>query len=103
MNADRKALRDRIRAAYLVRPVLTRTMAEAYLDKYPEDGFVWAMYGDTLRSMGCFTEARTALVTARPRWTLQNRPFVDGSKPAISGGRDRVKVYRVASSGRKSV
>src|SRR5437773_6200309 len=30
-----------------------------------------------------------------PRWTLQNRPFVDGSKPAISGGRDRVKVYRV--------
>jgi hypothetical protein len=37
-----------------------------------------------------------------PRWTLQNRPFVDGSKPAISGGRDRVKVYRVASSWRKS-
>jgi hypothetical protein len=24
-----------------------------------------------------------------PRWTLQNRPFMDGSKPAISGGRDR--------------
>jgi hypothetical protein len=25
----------------------------------------------------------------KPRWTLQNRPFVDGSKPAISGSRDR--------------
>jgi len=23
---------------------------------------------------------------SKPRWTLQNRPFVDGSKPAISDG-----------------
>jgi tetratricopeptide (TPR) repeat protein len=65
MNVDREILRERIRTAYLVHPALTRTMAEAYLDKYPADGPVWAMYGDTLRSMGCFAEARTALVTAR--------------------------------------
>ena len=37
-----------------------------------------------------------------PRWTLQNRPFVDGAKPAISGRPRPVNVYLVASSWRKS-
>ena len=39
-------------------------------------------------------------VTTSPRWTPQNRPFVDGSKPAISepgSVRDRVMVYLAAS------
>ena len=40
------------------------------------------------------------LYAGYPRWTPQNRPFVDGSNPAISGPgsvRDRVKVYLAAS------
>ena len=39
-----------------------------------------------------------------PRWTAQNPPLIDTSKPAISDGRPRpVEFYFVASSGRKSV
>jgi hypothetical protein len=38
--------------------------------------------------------ARAAVVSGavqwpNPRWTPQNRPFVDGSKPAITRGRDQ--------------
>jgi len=40
-------------------------MAEVYLDKVPDDGVVWGMYGACLGSMGCFADARTALHTAR--------------------------------------
>jgi hypothetical protein len=39
-----------------------------------------------------------------PRWTGQNRPFVDTSKPAISGERlEASQFYFVPSSVRKSV
>jgi signal transduction histidine kinase len=42
---------------------------------------------------------------ALPRWTGQNRPFVDTSKPAISGERDRgrIEFYRTPSPVCKSV
>lgn len=40
----------------------------------------------------------------RPRWTLQIRPLIDGSKPAISGQRPRpVQFYFASTSARKSV
>lgn len=32
---------------------------------------------------------RTVRVILKPRWTGENRHFVDRSKPAISGGRDQ--------------
>jgi hypothetical protein len=38
-----------------------------------------------------------------PRWTSENRQFVDGSKPAISPVAETSEFYFVASSGRKSV
>ena len=39
-----------------------------------------------------------------PRWTLQIRPFVDSSKPAIVGRRPRLcEFYFAAASERKSV
>jgi hypothetical protein len=31
-----------------------------------------------------------------PRWTLQNRPFVDGSKPAITAQRPRQVIESIA-------
>ena len=65
MRKEQSVLRDRIRASWVAHPVSTRVMAEAYLAKYPGDGFIWAIYGETLRSLGCFDDARTALLTAR--------------------------------------
>ena len=38
-----------------------------------------------------------------PRWTAQNPPLIDSSKPAIAGRPRLVRFYLVASSGRKSV
>ena len=38
-----------------------------------------------------------------PRWTPQNRPFVDTANPAISASRDGVEFYRTAPSDRKVV
>ncbi len=49
---------------------------------------------------------KTAYATdqERPRWTAQNPPLIDTSKPAICERRPRpVEFYFVASSGRKSV
>ena len=40
---------------------------------------------------------------AVPRWTPQNRPFVDTANPAISASRDGVEFYRTAPSDRKVV
>jgi hypothetical protein len=38
-----------------------------------------------------------------PRWTVQNRQFVDRVKPAISGAAETGEFYFVPSSVRKSV
>ena len=38
-----------------------------------------------------------------PRWTVENRQFVDRAKPAISGAAETSEFYFVPSSGRKSV
>jgi Flp pilus assembly protein TadD len=40
-------------------------MAELYLERYPYDWLIWAYYGDSLRALGAFSLARTALDTAR--------------------------------------
>ena len=39
----------------------------------------------------------------RPRWTVENRQFVDRAKPAISGAAETSEFYFVPSSVRKSV
>lgn len=44
----------------------------------------------------------TLSVSRQPRWTPQNRPLVDGSRPATTVGPKRVEVYRVAGSCCKS-
>ena len=38
-----------------------------------------------------------------PRWTVENRQFVDRAKPAISGAAETSEFYFVPSSVRKSV
>jgi len=56
-----------------------------------------AAFLDVMRALHILTLGRLALIVAMvatpiaafaqgtgPRWTLQNRPFMDGSKPAIS-------------------
>lgn len=65
MDKERKTLRDRIETSWGQWPVLTRVMAELYLERYPSDWLIWACYGDTLRALGRFALARTALQTAR--------------------------------------
>lgn len=40
---------------------------------------------------------------SEPRWTVENRQFVDRSKPAISGAAETSEFYFVPSSVRKSV
>jgi hypothetical protein len=43
-------------------------------------------------------------ISFRPRWTVQNRPLIDGSKPATRSGRPRLsEFYFVPFSVRKSV
>jgi hypothetical protein len=39
----------------------------------------------------------------KPRWTVENRQFVDRAKPAISGTAETSEFYFVPSSARKSV
>jgi tetratricopeptide (TPR) repeat protein len=77
VDRGKKELGDRINAEWSVHSVLCRSMAEVYLERYPTDGFIWAIYGDTLRRLGCFAEAATALQTARGLVeTDANRAFV---------------------------
>jgi tetratricopeptide (TPR) repeat protein len=64
MDSDRDAARAAITDARRRQPVLTRELAEAYLERYPDDSVVWACYGDALSSMGCFSKARVALQRA---------------------------------------
>jgi hypothetical protein len=45
----------------------------------------------------------TARKSNEPRWTSENRQFVDGAKPAISPAAETSEFYFVASSVRKSV
>ena len=42
-------------------------------------------------------------VAMQPRWTAENRQFVDRAKPAISGAAETSEFYFVLSSVRKSV
>jgi tetratricopeptide (TPR) repeat protein len=58
-------LRDRIDDAWEDHPVLVRVMAEAHLEAHPRDGYIWTKYGDALRRLGCFAEAKAALERAR--------------------------------------
>jgi Flp pilus assembly protein TadD len=65
LDKERKSLRERISVAWREFPTLARNMAAIYLERYPDDGLVWAFYGDSLRALGVCAEARTALYTAR--------------------------------------
>jgi Flp pilus assembly protein TadD len=79
MTEEQEQLRDRIRDSWPDYPVLVRIMAEVYLKTYPQDGLIWAFYGDTLRCLGCFADAKTALQKARDLAKKDNtRAGVDG-------------------------
>jgi tetratricopeptide (TPR) repeat protein len=65
MDKEQAAAREAIIAARGKQRVLTRELAETYLERYPEDPIVWAYYGDALTDLGCFSQARVALERAR--------------------------------------
>jgi tetratricopeptide (TPR) repeat protein len=65
VTRDQSDARDAIIGARRAQPLLTRELAEAYLERYPADSVVWACYGDALTSLGSFAEARVALDAAR--------------------------------------
>ena len=55
------------------------------------------------RDAGAEKEARPGVVVGRPRWTPQNRPYVDGAKPAIGRAPKPREVLAYSEWLRKSV
>ena len=81
-------------------PDFVRGMTRALMPSDSSRPWICAMFG-------WLSEARTSASRwnrARPRWTGENRPLIDTSKPATTGvATETGKFYFVASSGRKSV
>jgi tetratricopeptide (TPR) repeat protein len=71
--------REAIRKTYreLDRPATVVELCEQYLRLQSQDGVVWAWYGDSLRELGRYVDAATALQTARGLVTTEDtRSFV---------------------------
>jgi tetratricopeptide (TPR) repeat protein len=61
----------------LDRPATVVELCEQYLRLQSQDGVVWAWYGDSLRELGRYVDAATALQTARGLVTTEDtRSFV---------------------------
>ncbi len=64
MKAEQAVLRKQIKDASSHYPVYTCELCEQYLGEFPDDGFIWALYGEALTRRARFDDARRALDTA---------------------------------------
>jgi tetratricopeptide (TPR) repeat protein len=81
MKKEQAVRREEIREAWFDFPVSTCELCEPYLDEFPDDGFIWALYGEALTRLARFADARRALDTANG--FLVN----DGGKTLVYGYR----------------
>jgi Flp pilus assembly protein TadD len=64
MKKEQAVARKQIKDAWFNYPVYTCELCEHYLDEFPDDGYIWALYGEALTRRARFDDARRALDTA---------------------------------------
>jgi Flp pilus assembly protein TadD len=64
MKKEQAVRRKEIHESWSRYPVYTCELCEHYLDEFPDDGSMWALYGEVLTRRARFDDARRALDTA---------------------------------------